>query len=137
MLIGLLLLAVLPPFVARAFGTGLGAFAMFTRLERYHLDLGVQTRAGEERVEVRSLAPHLSRDARQIILPAASHGFGQEQIDELAGGLADIGVLLCALRPDAVSARARLSRGPLHGRDRATSDVVVACTPSRESRSIP
>jgi hypothetical protein len=118
---------VLPPFVARGLGTRIGAFAMFVRVERYHLDLDVQTGSGVRRVDVRRLSPHLSRDARQVILPAAGHGYGLEQIDELSSGLSDIARLVCALRPDALTAQARLSRGPFQGPDRVTADVTVAC----------
>jgi hypothetical protein len=126
-LVGLVVLAATPPFVARAFGTGLGAFSMFTRLERYHLELSVETPSGSERVAVPSLAPHMSRDAAQVILPASSYGFGQEQIDELEAGLGDLGTLLCALRPDARAARLRLFRGRFREPDRKASEVTVPC----------
>ena len=125
---GLLLAAFSLPFVARALGTGIGAFSMFTHLEQYHLDVSVRTASGEEPLPLATLAPHLSQDARQVILPAAGHGFGEEQIDDLTSGLPEIGALVCALQPTASSARARLSRGPLHGIDRVSADVTVRCS---------
>ena len=86
---------------------------MFSSIERYHLELSVSTPAGTTLVPVSSLAPHLSRDAKFVILPAGSNGFGKDQTDLLAGGLGDLGHLLCELYPAASSARVRLGRGPL------------------------
>jgi hypothetical protein len=114
-LCGLLALGLFSPFVARAFGFPIGDFSMFTRIERYHLELGVNTEAGFESVPVPSLARHLSRDARAVILPAASNAFGKDQTDLLAGGLGDLGRLLCELHPNALSATVRLGRGALPG----------------------
>lgn len=101
------------PFVARLSDFPIGDYAMFARIERYHLDLMVDEPTGSRGVPVRSLAPHLSRDARAVILPAASTGFGKDQTDLLAGGLTDLTQLLCELYPAATGARARLGRGPL------------------------
>jgi hypothetical protein len=112
-LVALLALFTLPPFVARALGSPIGDFAMFSRIGRYHLELSIVTPERETIVPVRELKPHLSHDARLIILPAASNGFGQDQTDLLEAGLADIGRLLCELRPDARTARVRLGRGPI------------------------
>lgn len=124
------MLAALPPFVARGLGTGLGAFSMFTRIERYHLELFSRRSAdanSEERVLVGTLAPHLSPDAQQVILPAAGYGFGQEQVEELSRGLPDLGRLLCELRPDAESSRVALSRGLVREHVMTTLEVQVPC----------
>ena len=101
------------PFVARSSGYPVGDWAMFSSIERYHLELSVNEPTGTTSVPVHSLAPHLSRDARFVILPAAGNGFGKDQTDLLAGGLDDLGRLLCELHPTASSARVRLGRGPL------------------------
>jgi hypothetical protein len=112
-LCGLLALVLFPPWAARAFGWPVADFAMFSRVERYHLDLSVELGHYWQPVPVGSLAPHLSRDARTVILPAASNGFGKDQTDLLEGGLRDLVRLLCELNPRAARARARLGRGPL------------------------
>jgi len=115
-LVALLALAVLPPWLARVSSYPVGDFAMFNTIERYHLDLSVNLPdhpAEAQPVDVRSLTPHLSRDARAVILPAASNGFGKDQTDLLQSGLPDLARLLCALYPAATSANARLGRGPL------------------------
>jgi len=101
------------PFLSRALDLPIGDYAMFASIERYHLDLSVTDATGTQVVPVASLASHLSRDARFVILPAASNAFGKDQIDLLAGGLGDLTRLLCQLHPSAFSARARLGRGPL------------------------
>ena len=112
--LGLLLASTIgTPFVARLREYPVGDWAMFSSIERYHLDLSVSEPTGTTIVPVRSLAPHLSRDAKFVILPGASNGFGKDQTDLLAGGLADIGALLCELHPAASSADVRLGRGPL------------------------
>jgi len=101
------------PLLSRALALPIGDYAMFARIERYHLDLSVTDAAGTQVVPVRSLASHLSRDAGLVILPAASNGFGKDQTDLLAGGLGDLTRLLCQLHPSALRAGARLGRGPL------------------------
>lgn len=109
----LLALALIPPWLSRAFSWPVGDFAMFSSIERYHLDLSLEIGAQSRPVQLRSLAPHLSRDARNVILPAASNAFGKDQADLLQGGLRDLAQLLCELNPQATRARARLGRGPL------------------------
>ena len=101
------------PFLARALDWPIGDYAMFASIGRYHLDLSVSDAARAQAVPVASLASHLSRDARFVILPAASNAFGKDQADLLAGGLGDLTRLLCELHPTAISARVRLGRGPL------------------------
>jgi hypothetical protein len=113
LLSALVLLAVAPPFVARAVGSGPFAFGMFTRVERYHLELHVQEAGGWRELELRELAPHLSRDAARVILPARGYGFGQEQVQLLGGALPDLARLACRLRPAARSVRLELFHAPL------------------------
>jgi hypothetical protein len=112
-LVGLLLLAVVPPFLARALGSGLFAFGMFTRIERYHIEVHARTAIDERKVQLRSLAPHLSHEARRILIPADGYAAGTEQIELVEGGLADVGRLVCELTPEAISVRIDLFRGPM------------------------
>jgi hypothetical protein len=99
LLCGLLLLAVAPPFVARALGSGPFAFAMFTEVERYHLELRVLEPTGWQQLRLSELAPHLSRDAARVVLPAQGYGFGREQVQLLGQALPDLARLVCQLRP--------------------------------------
>lgn len=101
------------PLLSRLLGTPVGAFSMFERLERYHLRLYARTPAGVREVPLRTLAPHLSRAARRIVLPAQSNAIGADQVPLLAGGLDDLAVLVCKLEPGATSTRAELTRTPL------------------------
>ena len=130
-LLTLLALFTLPPFVARALGSPIGDFAMFSRIGRYHLELSVITPQGDTIVPLRELKPHLSRDARLIILPAASNGFGQDQTDLLQTGLTDIGRLLCELRPEARSAKVRLARGSVEATQVTWTESITPCRPGR------
>ncbi len=130
-LAALLMLFALPPFVARALGSPVGDFAMFSRLGRYHLELSVLSAAGQEAISLRELRPHLSRDARAILTPAAGTAFGQDQADLLEWGLADIGRLLCELRPNAHTASVRLARGPLHAHELTWTESTTVCRRER------
>lgn len=124
----LLALAFASPFLARAAGTVWGSFGMFQRVERYHLELFVHTASGDASVPLSTLAQHLSRDARRIILPAAGQAYGTDQIDLVENGLEDLGELVCTLRPDAVSVGLRLSRSTArleHTRERT---IRVPCS---------
>ncbi len=123
----LLAVIALPPFVARALGSPVGDFAMFSRVGRYHLELSVVRAAGKEAVSLTELRPHLSRDARAILMPAAGSGFGQDQTDLLQSGLADIGQLLCELRPNASAANVRLGRGPIRSRELSWTEATTVC----------
>jgi hypothetical protein len=127
-MLGLLLLAVAPPFLARASGTSVGAFGMFARLEQHHLEIEVLRPSGPERLALRRLAPHLSREARQIVLPADGYALGADQVDLLAGGLRDLGRLTCQLDPGVSAARVRFYRGPARSRALAEQRVEVPCT---------
>jgi len=128
LLVGLTFLAVAPPFVAQAYGTFVGAFAMFTRLERYHIAASVRTPSGEQPVALRSLAPHLSKEAKRVILPAQGYAIGADQVDLVAGGLGDIARLVCELRRDAASARVELDRGPLSQPATSRTQAELPCT---------
>jgi hypothetical protein len=138
LLCGLLLLAISPPFVARALGSGPFAFAMFTRIERYHLELDAELPGGWRRLSLSELSPHLSRDARRVLLPAQGYGFGQEQVQLLAQALPDIARLVCELEPTARSVSLRLFHAPVTRADHRPSgrapapnmpqeNVVAAC----------
>jgi hypothetical protein len=110
-LLGLLTLAVAPPFLALLSGSSVGAFGMFARLERHHLEIDVVLPSGSRRFALRRLAPHLSRDARRIVLPADGYPLGADQVELLAGGLHDLGRLTCELETAATLARVRFYRG--------------------------
>ena len=116
MLVLLLAVATLPPFIARALHSPVGDFALFSRIGQYQLEVSVQGPSGSEVVEPAELAPHLSRDARLVLLPPGGRGFGDDQADLVESGLADLGRLACALRPQAKSAKIRLGRTAF-GRD--------------------
>jgi hypothetical protein len=110
-LVGLLFLSVAPPFFARACGTSVGAFSMFSRMERHHLEIELVGASGVRPLALERLRPHLSRDARQIVLPAAGYPLGADQVDLLAGGLDDLARLACELDTGATAARVRFYRG--------------------------
>lgn len=129
-LIALLLLAVTPAFVAQARGSVIGSYTMFHRLALYHLDLTAVFVEDERRVELRTLAPHLSPEARIILMPAGGRAVGADQIDVVAASLPDLARLVCALHPGADRARARLSQDPFDA-TRVTHRAVEVPCPSR------
>jgi hypothetical protein len=100
---------------------------MFHRVVRYHLDLGVVGRGTERAVSVRSLAPHLSRQARPILLPADGQAIGADQVDVVAHGLPDLARLLCELHPGAERARARLTQDPFDTRETLERSAELSC----------
>jgi hypothetical protein len=126
-LVGLLALTSLPPFFAQATGTVVGSYTMFNRIERYHLELAALTQVRNQRVSVRSLAAHLSPEARVILLPADGFAVGADQVDLTIAGLPDLARLVCALRPEATAARAALVRGRFEGRASERSEARVEC----------
>jgi len=117
LLCGLLLLAVAPPFVARALGSGPFAFAMFTEVERYHLELRVLEPSGWRQLRLSELGPHLSRDAARVVLPAQGYAFGREQVQLLRQALPDLARLVCQLRPGARRVTLELFHAPLSVED--------------------
>ena len=131
LLVALLFLAVAPPFFARACGTSVGAFSMFSRFERHHLELEVVTPSGAQPLPLARLRPHLSRDARQIVLPAAGYPLGADQVDLLAGGLRDLACLACELEPAARIARARFYRGPVAANELSSTSTELECSTVR------
>jgi hypothetical protein len=131
LLLLLLALVVVPPFAAQASGTVVGSYTMFNRIERYHLDLTTTTTRGDERVTVRSIAPHLSAEARRILLPADGYAAGADQLDLTLAGLADLAQLLCSLDPAATRARARLVRDHFDPAQAVTRERVVPCQAQR------
>jgi hypothetical protein len=90
---------------------------MFTRVERYHLELSAELPGGSRRILPSELEPHLSRDARRVVLPAEGYGFGQEQVQLLAQALPDLARLACELEPSARSVSLRLFHAPVTGDD--------------------
>ena len=130
LLVALLSLAVLPAFVAQAQGSVVGSYTMFHRLSFYHLDLAVDLDGGARRVELRSIAPHLSPEARLILMPAGGSAVGADQIDVVAASLPDLARLVCALHPRAERGRATLSQQPLARTRMSERSAEVAC-PSR------
>jgi hypothetical protein len=130
-LCALLALAALPPLVSQATGSVVGSFTMFTRVVRYHLELRVIEDATERRVSVHSLAPHLSRAARPILLPAEGHAVGADQVDVAAHGLSDVSRLLCELHPRAERARATLTDDPFDTKRAVERTVELSCRSAR------
>ena len=126
-LCALLVLATVPPLVSQASGSVVGSYTMFHRVVRYHLDLGVVEQSTERAVSVRSLAPHLSRPARPILLPADGQAIGADQVDVIANGLPDLARLLCSLHPGSERARARLTQGPLDTRETLERAAELSC----------
>jgi len=130
-LVALLALAVLPPFVAQARGSVIGSYTMFHSLSRYHVELAVVVEGQERRVEMRSVAPHLSPEARTIVVPAGGRAVGADQVEVVAASLPDLARLLCALHPGAERARAGLSRDPFDATRVSESSAEVACRNAR------
>ena len=126
-LCALLALATVPPLVSQASGSVVGAYTMFHRVVRYHLDLGVVEHGTERAVSVRSLAPHLSRPARPILLPADGQAIGADQVDVVANGLPDLARLLCNLYPGSERARARLTQDPFDTRETLERSAELSC----------
>jgi hypothetical protein len=127
LLCALLALATLSPLVSQASGSVVGAYTMFHRMVRYHLDLGVVERGAERAVSVRSLAPHLSRPARPILLPADGQAIGADQVDVIANGLPDLARLLCNLHPGSERARVRLTQDPFDTRETLKRSTELSC----------
>lgn len=126
-LIALLVLAFVPPFVAQASGSVVGSFTMFNRIERYHLELWLETPEGARQVRLRTLAPHLSRDAARILLPAEGFAVGADQVDLVADGLTDLARLVCSLHPEARAASVRMVRDPFDASRASETRAQLAC----------
>jgi hypothetical protein len=121
------ILATVPPFISQASGGVVGSFAMFARLDRYHLDVTVETAGGARRVLLSDLAPHLSRDARRMLIPADGYAASAGQAELVQGGLGDLATLVCALYPGESLVRVVMSRGPMDGPLRLTAQWTLAC----------
>ena len=130
-LVALLLFAVVPAFVAQAQGSVIGSYTMFHRLSLYHLELGAVFEGSERRVELRSLSPHLSPEARVILMPAGGRAVGADQIDVVAASLPDLARLVCGLHPGADRGRARLSQNPLDATRGTERSAEVICPSPR------
>jgi hypothetical protein len=127
----LLLLATLPPFVAQASGSVVGAYTMFNRIERYHVELSVVLPDGERRVLLRSLAQHLTHESRPILLPADGYAMGADQVDVVAETLPDLARLCCEFYPAARAAHARLVRGPVDVTHTREQSAELTCPTRR------
>jgi hypothetical protein len=90
---------------------------MYTRLERYHLQLSIRGSTGDQPISLRTLAPHLSRDAKSMLLPAEGHAVGADQVAIVAGGLGDLAELLCSIYPEAILAHVELERSGLNDQE--------------------
>ena len=113
-LFGVVFVAALP-VASYATGETVGAFRMFTDLTEYRLTLDVVSPQGRRNVPLSRLAPHLGRDARRVILPAARGFVGETNSELLAAGLEDLGRLVCALEADASSVELLLHRRRAEG----------------------
>lgn len=123
-LFGVVFVAALP-VASYATGETVGAFRMFTDLTEYRLIIDVVSPEGRRNMPLNRLAPHLGRDARRVILPAAQGFVGETNSELLAAGLDDLGRLVCALERDASSVELSLGRrraeGPLPARRAQTA----------------
>ena len=97
----------------------------------YEGTLGAVFEGVERRVDVRTIAPHLSPEARAIVVPAGGRAVGADQVDVVAASLPDLARLICALYPGADSARARLSRDPFDAARESRSSAEVPCQSGR------
>ena len=100
---------------------------MFARILRYHVELSVRTQQGEEKILLRSIASHLSPEARTILLPADGMAIGADQVDLAAAGLTDLAMLACRLRPHAGEARAVLTDAPFDSKEERVREARVRC----------
>jgi hypothetical protein len=104
---------------------------MFNRIERYHVELDVVLPEGERRVLLRSIAPHLTRESRPILLLADGYTLGADQVDVVAETLPDLARLCCELYPRARAAHARLLRGPVDVTHTREQTSELTCPPRR------
>jgi hypothetical protein len=130
-LLTLLVLALGAPLLAHASSSVVGAYSMFGHLERYHIEVQISGEAGKRQVSLRSLAPHLSRDAREMLLPADGNAIGADQVRLVAGGLGHIARLVCAARPDARVVHVRMHRGKMRSSVISVDDVRAVCEATR------
>lgn len=101
-LVALVLAMIAPPVAHLAGAPGVGSFSMFSAPREYRLRISIVGGSGAaEPVALRSLAAHLSRDARRVIVPASTWRMGETSLELLHGGLDDLGDLVCALRREA------------------------------------
>ena len=114
-LVALCALATLPPLLSYAGVSDVGAFRMFTRPFEQHVALSLVHRNGStEALLLTDLEPHLSRDDRRVLRPGLPWAPGETAASLLDGrGAADLARLVCALEPDAVSARVVVERRTL------------------------
>jgi len=120
------------PVWLRVGGSTLGSFGMFTAPVAYRLQLTAENSAGEtHQIPIASLAPHLGRDARRVILPAGSGFVGETQVTLMADGLDDLGRLACKLEARARMVVVRLERSKLDRSPLPPASSRVSCEKAR------
>ncbi|MBO6935536.1 MAG: hypothetical protein JJ863_11195 [Deltaproteobacteria bacterium] len=106
---------------------GVGGFRMFTSPVEYRLDLAVEGERGfPRRIPLRTLEPHLGRDARRVIGAAGDWNLGETNAALLRSALDDVGTLLCDVT-DARTVRLVLSRRRVGGTPLDRTDHAVTC----------
>jgi hypothetical protein len=97
-------------------GSTVGSYRMFTDLVHYHVELWrVGASGARQIIELAELAPHLGREARRIILPAAHRATGETAAELLVAGRQDLARLGCTLHPQARSVEIIVQRRALRG----------------------
>src|SRR5262249_19572558 len=120
------------PLLFRLGGSTVGSFGMFTGFVRYRLSvraLGPDGAAAD--VPLFRLAPHMGRDARRIIVPAAAGAFRETHVALLASGLDDLGRLACRTEGAASAIDVRLARWRLDGTALPEARARVDCARPR------
>ncbi len=106
---------------------GVGAFRMFTAPVEYRLDLAIEGERGyPRRIPLRSLQPHLGRDAWRVIGVADDWTLGETNAALLRSGLGDLGSLVCEVT-DAATVRLVLSRRRIDATPIDRTDRAVSC----------
>lgn len=120
----LALLAVVPSFCG-----GIGAHDMFTAPVEYRLDLMTLEADGfPTRVTPHEMAPHLSRDARRVMLPAHGWALGENAATQLVRAADDLTAYLCTWRRPH-GARVVVRRRALSGGELPRVDRTRVCVP--------
>lgn len=126
--LGLLALAALVPTLLG----GIGAHDMFTAPVEYRLEvLALEADDFPTRISPVELAPHLTRDARRVILPAHGWALGENGAAQLVRAIPDLMSFVCALRrPHAV--RVIVRRRTLRGEELPEVDRRQRCVHTHE-----
>ena len=114
--------AVVPSFLG-----GIGAHDMFTAPLEYRLELVTLEPDGfPTRVTAAELAPHLTRDARRVIVPAHRWALGENGAGQLIRAVPDLLEFVCVLRRTH-GARVIIRRRTLRGAELPIVDRSVRC----------